>query len=78
MDGILKMGLKSRLRWHGLDSSGSRYEQVAGACENGNDGAYKMQGIFIRHPVVFHKLNNKGKHSFYTVNKIGNAHVTQH
>jgi hypothetical protein len=25
-----KMGLKSRVGWHGLDSSGSRYEQMAG------------------------------------------------
>jgi len=46
MDGILKMGLKSRLGWHGLDSSGSGYEQVAGACEHGNNRAYKMWGIF--------------------------------
>ena len=40
------MCLKSRLGWHGLDSSGSGYKQVAGACEHGNDTAYKMQGIF--------------------------------
>ena len=52
-----KMGLKSTLGCHGLDSSGSRYEQVAGACEHGNDRAYKMQGIF-REDILLCSINS--------------------